>query len=281
MANLSCFSTAIVRLAELASDVYGFHNRVHAGTSLVANRSLYEMLCSLAQRLPVHHLICEFERDRYQGGCRRFWSGFYWFTLTHLQLHLLYDDERLFKMPSSAAAADSALICRYLSNSHMARLLVPNDSVLYLYSRDETEETLREEYRFAIRMLASIATRNFSVGYLRLFAGDDPLTDYRSMDVVLGGMSIEVLDLWASEDRFVNLVKTTDFFHLRTIQRLRELRLELWITSGKPPKARSRCPIWTAGITQLSECSYYEVDYRTHQSIHRPTDRPSTSVDRT
>ncbi|KAH7706685.1 hypothetical protein AAVH_26099 [Aphelenchoides avenae] len=226
MANLFFFSTAIVRLPELVSDVY-FLDRVHAGTSLVANRSLYEIICSLAHRLPVHHLICELERDTYQGGRRRFWTGFYWFTLTHLQRDLSYDDERLFKMPSSTAAADTALICRYRSNSHVARLRMPGDSVLYLCSRNETDETLRDEYRFAIRMLADVATRNFSVGYLRLYAGDDPLTNYRSMDIILGGMRIEVLDLWPSEDRFANLIKTTDFFHLRTIHGLRELRLKL------------------------------------------------------
>ncbi|KAH7718272.1 hypothetical protein AAVH_14340 [Aphelenchoides avenae] len=65
MANLSCFSTAIVRLPELALDVYGFVDRLYAGTSLVANRGLYEIIGSFTHRLPVHRLMCEFERDTY------------------------------------------------------------------------------------------------------------------------------------------------------------------------------------------------------------------------
>lgn len=62
---MSRFRTLILRLTELASDVYGFLDRVHAGTSLVANRALYEMICSLAHRLLVHHLMCDFQRETY------------------------------------------------------------------------------------------------------------------------------------------------------------------------------------------------------------------------
>ncbi|KAH7706673.1 hypothetical protein AAVH_26087 [Aphelenchoides avenae] len=102
---------------------------------------------------------------------------------------------------------------------------MPDASLLYLHSIAQIDEVLGREYRFANRMLASVATGNFSLGYLRLCANH--LADYRSTDVVLGGMRIEVLDLCPAEDRFVGLIKTTDFFRLRTVQGLKELRLEL------------------------------------------------------
>ncbi|KAH7695024.1 hypothetical protein AAVH_37923, partial [Aphelenchoides avenae] len=84
----------------------------------------------------------------------------------------------------------------------------------------------RCEYRFALRVMAALANRNFSVALLRLYAGDDRLTDYRSMDTVFGGMRVASVGLTAKEDRFVGLVKTTDFFRLPTIQGLKELRLD-------------------------------------------------------
>ncbi|KAH7718273.1 hypothetical protein AAVH_14341, partial [Aphelenchoides avenae] len=106
---------------------------------------------------------------------------------------------------------------------------MPDDSILdtNYRTRADIDEILWGECRFAIRMLADVATRNFSVGYLRLYAGDDYLVDYRSMDIILGGLRIEVLDLRLTEDRFVGLIKTTDFFRLTTIQGLKELKLEL------------------------------------------------------
>lgn len=117
---------------------------------------------------------------------------------------------------------------------------MPDDSALYLYSKAEIDEVFRPEYRFAIRMLADAAKRNFSMGYLRFYAGDGPLADYRSMDAVFGGMRIEVMDLRVAEDRFVNLIKTTDFFRLTTIQGLKEMKLELVGSNRYVPPPRPR-----------------------------------------
>ncbi|KAH7721295.1 hypothetical protein AAVH_11258 [Aphelenchoides avenae] len=48
-------------LPDFASEVYGFLERVHLGTSLTANRRLSALLSKLKNRLPVHHLLCQFE----------------------------------------------------------------------------------------------------------------------------------------------------------------------------------------------------------------------------
>ncbi|KAH7715058.1 hypothetical protein AAVH_17589 [Aphelenchoides avenae] len=50
-------------LPQFASDVYGFLDRAHVGTSLVANRGLSELILKLNHLLPVHHLTCEFKND--------------------------------------------------------------------------------------------------------------------------------------------------------------------------------------------------------------------------
>lgn len=155
------------------------------------------------------------------------WNGFYWFTLHHFQHDLPYNDERQFRMPSDSAETDSSLVRSYLSNSHVASLRMPDESVLSFRSKAEVDEIYLCECRFALRMLAALANRNFSVGHLQLFAGADRLTDYRSMDAVFGGMRIKNVELRATEDRIVDLVKTTDFFRLATVQGLKKLKLDL------------------------------------------------------
>lgn len=99
----------------------------------------------------------------------------------------------------------------YLSNSHVADLRAPQAEFL----------------RFTIKMLASLAARNFSVGRIDLCAEAQRLSDYRSLDVIFGGLRMNELHLSCDEHRFVELVKTTDFFRMSKVQGLRQLRLEL------------------------------------------------------
>ncbi|KAH7660519.1 hypothetical protein AAVH_43697, partial [Aphelenchoides avenae] len=182
-------------------------------------------------------------------GMRRF-TGAYWMVIRHVQRGLPYTDARRFVMPSTAGAdADCALICHYLSNSHVDDLRAP-----------------RADFAFAIKMLANLAARNFSVGCMKLGSGSKSLSDYRSMDVVFGEMRIRNLHLICAEHRFVELVKTTDFFRSSAVRRLHELKLYLsepWVEEEKPRgHARSKSPLWVSGIYLLLNCEYYRVDYR-------------------
>ncbi|KAH7712508.1 hypothetical protein AAVH_20163 [Aphelenchoides avenae] len=112
-------------------------------------------------------------------------------------------------MPSTAGAeTDCALIRHYLSSSYVADL----------------QATLAD-FPFAIKMLASLAGRNFSVGSMKLFAEAERLSDYRSMNAVFGGLLMGNLSLRMAEHRFVELVKTADFFRMSTVQGLRKQKL--------------------------------------------------------
>ncbi|KAH7707464.1 hypothetical protein AAVH_25285 [Aphelenchoides avenae] len=194
-------------LPEFTSDVFGFLNRAHVGSSLIANRALRDRLGQLKQRLPVHHLTCSFGKELLGRGCIRRPSGAYWLTIRRFRRDMAYTDVRCFKMPSTVGAEnDCALIRHYLSNSHVDDLLAPDD------------------YSFVMKMLADLVHRNFSVDRVKLSAGDARLSDYRSMDVVFGVMRMTHLHLNCAEHRFFELVKTTDFFRMSTIQGLRELR---------------------------------------------------------
>lgn len=131
--------------------------------------------------------------------------------IRHVQRDLSYIGLRCFAMPSTAGAEhDCALIRRYLSNSYAAFL-----------------QTRQCGFPFALKMLASLAVRNFSVGRLTLIDETLRLSDYRSMDAFLGGMRVSELKLCCYEHRFFELVKTTDFFRRLTVQGLRELKLTL------------------------------------------------------
>lgn len=57
------FSKSILLLPDFASDVYAYLDRVHIGTSLNSNSVLSEVILKLKTRLPVHHLMCEFEAE--------------------------------------------------------------------------------------------------------------------------------------------------------------------------------------------------------------------------
>lgn len=243
-------SATMLLLPEFAFEVFGFLDRAHIGSSLLANRALHDLIGQLKQRLPVHHLKCAFE-DALSGrrGMRRF-TGAYWMVIRHVQRGLPYTDARRFMMPSTADAdADCALICHYLSNSHVDDL-----------------RALRADFAFAIKMLANLAARNFSVGCMKLGSRSKSLSDYRSMDVVFGEMRIRNLHLICAEHRFVELVKTADFFRIPAVRRLRELKLDLsepWNEEEKPRgHARSKSPLWVSGIYQLPNCEYYRVEYR-------------------
>ncbi|KAH7693346.1 hypothetical protein AAVH_39621, partial [Aphelenchoides avenae] len=56
-------SKSILLLPDFASDVYAYLDRVHIGTSLNSNSVLSEVILKLKTRLPVHHLMCEFEAE--------------------------------------------------------------------------------------------------------------------------------------------------------------------------------------------------------------------------
>ncbi|KAH7673135.1 hypothetical protein AAVH_42386, partial [Aphelenchoides avenae] len=210
---------------DLASEVFGFLDRARIGASLLSNRDLHDLIRQLKQRLPVNR--CRL-LDVGQPHC--------------IQRDLSYTDVRHFMIPSTAGAEnDCALIRHYLSN---------------LRPPCETDFP-------TIKMLASLATHNVSVGDMHLDARAERLSDYRSMDVVFGGMRISELDLSCCVNRFFELVKITDFFRMPTVQGLRGLRLTLMWSSLKEPRdhARSMSPLWVSGIHLLRHCAFYEVHY--------------------
>ncbi|KAH7694096.1 hypothetical protein AAVH_38863, partial [Aphelenchoides avenae] len=245
----------LLLIPDFALEVFGFLDRAHVGPALLANRGLYDLIDQLKQRLPLHHLSCALLKEEWGPGCIPRYTGFYWLTVRHFQRNLSYTDVRRFKLPSTAGAAnDCALIRDYLSNAHVADLLTPwNDSP------------------FAIKMLASLATRNFSVGRVGLHAGANRLADYRSMDAVFGGLRMSSLHLSCEERRFVELVKTTDFLRMATVQRLRKLELTLTESWDERVKRRlrdrSKSPLWVSGIYLLRNCEYYRVDYDTDRHL--------------
>lgn len=137
-------------------------------------------------------------------------GGAYWLEIRHILRDLSYVVTRHFKIPSTVGAEnDCDLIRGYLGNSHVADLQAPAD------------------FTFAFKMLASLAPRNFSIGRMELGAEPQRFADYRSMDTIFGGLRISDLDLRCEEHRFVELVKTTDFFRKSTVQKLRKLKLTL------------------------------------------------------
>ncbi|KAH7696026.1 hypothetical protein AAVH_36906, partial [Aphelenchoides avenae] len=167
-------------LADFASEVYGFLGRAHVGTSLLANSALNELIFKLRNRLPVHHLTCEFE-PRIMGRRMEF-SGAYWMALRHFPSDLPYSDVRRFGLPSKAeSAADCALILHYLSNIYLLSFERP------YYDSD---------YRFTVKMLAALAGRNFSIDTLEMWGRYGGLSDYRSMRAAFnGGMRLASLEL--------------------------------------------------------------------------------------
>ncbi|KAH7709802.1 hypothetical protein AAVH_22929 [Aphelenchoides avenae] len=237
-------------LPEFASEVLGFLDRAHIGSSLLANRGLHDLICQLKQRLRCTTLRCAFLSDVLVHGRERAY-GTYWLHIRHLHRDLSYTAVRRFKIPSASGAEDyCALIHNYLSNSHVGDL----------------QATL-DDFSFAIKMLASLAGRNFSVGRIELFAGAERLSDYRSMDAVFGGMSMSNLCLICDERRFVELVETVDFFRMSSIQRLQELKLTL--TGDEKPRghAGSKSPLWVCGVRQLRDCQYYRVNYHADRHL--------------
>ncbi|KAH7712682.1 hypothetical protein AAVH_19987 [Aphelenchoides avenae] len=241
-------SATLLLVPDFALEVFGFLDRAHVGPSLLANRGLYDLLSQLKQRLSLHHLTCALVQEEWGPMCIPRFTGFYLLTVRHFQRELSYTDVRRFKMPSAAGArSDCALIRHYLSNAHVADLRTP-----WPYDAP-----------FAIKMLASLAARNFSVGHVNLFAGANRLADYRSMDAVFGGLRMGSLYLSCQERRFVELVKTTDFLRMATVQRLRELKLTL----TRSWDDRSKSPLWVSGIYLLRNCEYYCVDYEADRHL--------------
>ncbi|KAH7704677.1 hypothetical protein AAVH_28130, partial [Aphelenchoides avenae] len=195
-------SKTALLIPDFASDVYGFLDRVHIGTSLVASSGLSELIPKLKNRLAKHHLMCEFEGEKNKTGDA--FTGSYQLILHHFRRDLAYTDMRVLKLPClERPAADCALILHYLSNSHVADLKAP-------YS----------DGRFSLKMIAALVMdHNFTMDRLRMHAVDGQLTDYRSMDVVFGGgMHLNALNLATGGQSLANLIKTTDFLRLPTVQ---------------------------------------------------------------
>ncbi|KAH7720600.1 hypothetical protein AAVH_11931 [Aphelenchoides avenae] len=254
-------SATLLLLPEFASEVFGFLDRAHIGSSLLASRALHDLVCRLKQRLPVHHLKCVLEKELLVRGfgCERWYTGACWMQMRHLQRELSYTDVRRFTLPSTAGAGDDcALIRHYLGNSHVADMRVREAHSAGLFP-------------FAIKMLASLAARNVSVDRMDLRAGAKRLADYRSMDAVFGRMRMSELHLSCLERCFVELVKTTDFFLMSSVQRLRTLRLDLndqWNNKESPRGlAKSKSPLWIPGIYLLRNCEYYQVNYRSDRHL--------------
>ncbi|KAH7704728.1 hypothetical protein AAVH_28075 [Aphelenchoides avenae] len=109
-------------------------------------------------------------------------------------------------------------------------------------------------------MLASLSSRNCSVGDMDLHAESERLSDHRSMGVVFRGMRMSDLGLSCGEHSFVELVETTDFFRMSTVQGLRRLTLNL---DAQEPggHARSMNPLWVSGIHLLRNCELYRVHH--------------------
>lgn len=157
-----------------------------------------------------------------------------------------YTDVRRFEMPSTAGAVnDCTLIRHYLSNSHVADMLSPSD-----------------DFAFSIKMLADLASRNCLVGLVQLSAKAERLADYRSMDAVFGGLRMSDLYLGCEEDRFVELVKTTYFFRMSTVRKLRLLRLTLvcFFLYGHRGNT-SRKQVWAQTAVQKRDNSYNGVSW--------------------
>ncbi|KAH7693330.1 hypothetical protein AAVH_39637 [Aphelenchoides avenae] len=154
--------------SDFAPEVYGFLDRVHVGASLLANSDLSKLIVKLTNYLPLRRLTCDFEMLPEGLSRVAHFSGIYLMTLRHYSRDHPYSDMRQFQVPSAAgSAADCALLCRYLSNSHVLDFMTPQcDS------------------RFAFKMLAALADRNFSVGALRMNVDQCGLSDYRCMDTV-------------------------------------------------------------------------------------------------
>lgn len=58
------FSKTILLIPDFSSDVDGFLDRLHIGTSLIANIGLNKLMSKLRNRLSKHHLMCEFEGEK-------------------------------------------------------------------------------------------------------------------------------------------------------------------------------------------------------------------------
>lgn len=196
------------------------------------------LLLAYRKHLPVHHLMCAFDKDVvvssvtvYGPVMCSFWlqpllvfefklkftfniqfTGAYWLVLRHFRSDLLYSDQRRFKIPSEAGpAVDCALIVRHLS-----------DCQLFDFKPPESDAP------FTLKMLAALANRNFSIGALRMRTDGGGLSDYRSMNTVFGGgMRLAAIELRLFDHKFTSLVKTTDFFRMPTVQRLKALKLHL------------------------------------------------------
>ncbi|KAH7712511.1 hypothetical protein AAVH_20166 [Aphelenchoides avenae] len=240
-------------LPEFASDVLGYLDRAYVGSSLLSNRGLHNLICQLKQRLPVHHLKCAFEEEMVGPGCVVHFSGAYWLEIRHLQRDLPYTNVRFFKLPSTSGAA---LIRHYLSNSHVDILRAP---------------TRVPEFPFVMKMLASLTGCNVTAGRVKISAGAERLSDYRSMDAVFGELRMSKLSLTVAEHRFVELVKTADFFRMSSVQRLQELKLTLTRArdGADAPKGRaeSKSPLWVSGIYLLRSCQRYRVDYESDRHL--------------
>lgn len=138
------------------------------------------------------------------------WSDDYWMVLRHLRRDLSDSDLRRCKVPTKGCpAVYRSLVLPHLSNS-------------YLYSFGTPDA----DFRSVMKILSALADRNFSVGTLRVYAYQDALFDYHSIDTVFGGgMRLDALELSLYEHQLATLIKATDFFQMSTVRKLKALKL--------------------------------------------------------
>lgn len=131
-------------------------------------------------------------------------------VLRHLRRDLSDSDLRRCKVPTKGCpAVYRSLVLPHLSNS-------------YLYSFGTPDA----DFRSVMKILSALADRNFSVGTLRVYAYQDALFDYHSIDTVFGGgMRLDALELSLYEHQLATLIKATDFFQMSTVRKLKALKL--------------------------------------------------------
>ncbi|KAH7708868.1 hypothetical protein AAVH_23875 [Aphelenchoides avenae] len=203
----------LMLVPEFAVEVFGFVDRVHIGSSLLANRRIQDCLNDTKGILPVHLLSCELRRDSL-GYDSETWqhrySTYYRLVLHHFQRDLPYNDAREFKLCDVMTSQEEcALALRYLSNSYIV-----------VFGSHHAN--------FFLRMLGALGGRNVTVGRVTLSWFGACVRDYRALERAFGGqLPITSLRLSLGESSLVGLAKVTDFFRYPGVQCLKELCLSL------------------------------------------------------
>ncbi|KAH7702009.1 hypothetical protein AAVH_30851 [Aphelenchoides avenae] len=253
--------TTMVLVPEFAVEVFGFLDRIHIGSSLLANRRMHDCLTDAKGILPVHQLSCELQKEQLGfdydiWACR--YNTYYWLRLHHFQRDLPYNDAREFKLCDEMSPQEEcALVLRYLSNSYIVGF-ADDRCAGSPHPKDENLSS------FFLRMLGALAAQNVAVGRLRLGGFGACVRDYCALERAFDGqLPITALRVSLKESKFVGLVKITDFFRYSGVQRLKELCLSLDVSRDNSPSRTGPTPnpLWTDGIHQLRNCEKYEVHH--------------------